>query len=189
MRLPPLVRVSLVLALGAALGLVAGADMAASQDVPQTPSGFAYFFVQPAAGGSLEPIMGAPGQYRLTLNHVSPSIVYFSDRPAREVGQVAPQTLVANWGTGPESLAAVPPNAALDFLDGPAGQSVVVLELYEPAYDPATQTMTYRAAILPSSDRPGLADLVGRGVPPVAAFPREFGPAVLFIDDVCLSCW
>jgi hypothetical protein len=147
-----------------------------------------FLFVQPAGGGRLEPIAGMAGQYRLTLTDVPPTVVYFSSRPTREVGQLAPQTLVANWAAGRDSLATDPPNAALDFLNGPSGQVVIVFELYEPTYDPATQTMTYRAVILPSSDRVGLADLLSRAAP-LAAVSGEFGPAVLFIDDVCLSCW
>ncbi len=182
--LPFLLRASITLGMLTAAWTAAG-GRAAAQDAPEA-SAASYLFVQSAGGGTLEPIAAATGQYRLSLTTVLPSVVYFSDRPVRRVGHGSIQTLVDNWAMGTDSFAADPPNAALDLLDGPA-PNVIVLELHEPAYDPATQTMTYRVVILSSSQRPGLADLVSRAAP-AAAIPSRFGTAALFIDAGC-SPW
>ena len=47
----------------------------------------------------------------LTLNEVTPSTLYFSDRPKRIVGHMATTDFVDLWGEGENSFEADPPNA------------------------------------------------------------------------------
>jgi hypothetical protein len=53
----------------------------------------------------------------LTLNEVTPSTLYFSDRPTRIVGHMATADFVDLWGEGENSFEADPPNAVLAFLE------------------------------------------------------------------------
>jgi hypothetical protein len=52
----------------------------------------------------------------LTLNGVSPSTLYFSDRPERVVGHMTTQQFVNDWAVGDNSFASDPPNAVLSFV-------------------------------------------------------------------------
>ena len=67
-------------------------------------------FVQTARGISSE-------SGTLTLQGVTASTLYFSDRPERVAGQMATVDFVDLWGEGENSFAADPPNAVLSFLD------------------------------------------------------------------------
>jgi hypothetical protein len=50
-------------------------------------------------------------QGTLTLRGLSPSTLYFADRPEREVGHMLSRRFVANWAAGDDSFADNPPNA------------------------------------------------------------------------------
>jgi len=54
---------------------------------------------------------------RLTLIGVSPTTIFFSDRPRRIAGHMHTQDFVLEWqkGTGPESFHTDPPNATLSI--------------------------------------------------------------------------
>jgi hypothetical protein len=58
---------------------------------------------------------------RLTLEGVTPSTLYFSDRPQRVAGQMATTDFVDLWGEGESSFETDPPNAVLSFLE-PGGE-------------------------------------------------------------------
>ena len=81
-------------------------------------------FVQTARG------MSSDGK-TLTLNEVTPSTLYFSDRPKRVVGHMATADFVDLWGEGDNSFEEDPPNAVLSFLE-PGDQApedaIVVIE-------------------------------------------------------------
>ena len=79
-----------------------------------------YLFVQSAHGVTL-----ADGVLRLI--GVSPSTVYFSDRPDRVAGHVPTDQLLGHLGTGVGGFNADPPNAALSILTGPEPQEIVVV--------------------------------------------------------------
>lgn len=51
----------------------------------------------------------------ITLHGLSPSTLYFADRPKREVGHMSSAHFVANWPAGDNSFADNPPNAVLSF--------------------------------------------------------------------------
>jgi hypothetical protein len=67
-------------------------------------------FVQTAQG-----IDSAGGT--LTLRGITPSTLYFSDRPQRVVGHMSTADFVDLWGAGDNSFEADPPNAVLSFLE------------------------------------------------------------------------
>lgn len=82
-------------------------------------------FVQSSAG-----MESSPG--RLTLKGVSPTTVFFADRPEREAGHSSMAGFVATWGEGADSFAADPPNATLSVLSGEDEVANVVVTLSNP---------------------------------------------------------
>lgn len=101
---------------------------------------------------------------QLTLEGV-PSVLYFSDRPARIAGHMSVRAFVELWNEGPDSFAQDPPNAVLSVLDTDSDENVVV-EL---------------TGIRLEGDGLSFDFGVVRGRAPRASF----GPASLFID--CLA--
>ncbi len=68
-------------------------------------------FVQSASS------LASDGEKTITLNGLSPSTLYFADRPQREVGHMPTKLFVELWGDGENSFAVDPPNAVLSFAD------------------------------------------------------------------------
>ena len=67
----------------------------------------------------------------ITLQGLSPSTLYFADRPQREVGHMTSRQFVANWPAGDNSFADNPPNAVLSFAepgDRVPEEAVVVIQ-------------------------------------------------------------
>jgi hypothetical protein len=99
----------------------------------------------------------------LTLNGVTPSTLYFSDRPQRVVGHMSTADFVDLWAEGANSFEEDPPNAVLAFLE-PGDQvpedAVVVIE------SPRLEAGRLTYSIKPLD-----------GTVPTAA-----GPVTLFID-------
>ena len=66
----------------------------------------------------------------LTLRDVTPSTLFFSDRPQRVVGHMTTADFVELWGEGDNSFEADPPNAVLSFVepgtDAPTDAVVVI---------------------------------------------------------------
>ena len=104
-------------------------------------------------------------QTTLTLNDVSPSTLYFSDRPERVVGHMTTEQFVDQWNEGPNSFFEDPPNAVLSYVgtgeDIPS-DAVVVLR------DPVASggSLTYSIEVLEG------------------AVPAESGAVTLFIDPL-----
>jgi hypothetical protein len=99
----------------------------------------------------------------ITLKTLSPSTLYFSDRPKREVGHMSTEHFVNVWDEGENSFADDPPNAVLSFLDPKhefPEDTVVVLR--EPRLEGGD--LTYSVEILDGT------------------LPKEAGPVALFID-------
>jgi hypothetical protein len=67
------------------------------------------------------------GRETITLRGLSPSTLYFADRPRREVGHMSSGQFVASWPAGDNSFADNPPNAVLSFAEPgdrlPVGQT------------------------------------------------------------------
>ena len=99
----------------------------------------------------------------LTLQGVTPSTLYFSDRPQRVVGHMATADFVELWGEGDNSFEADPPNAVLAYLE-PGGDvptdAVVVIK--EPRLDGGR--LSYDIDVLEG------------------AVPSQAGPVTSFID-------
>ena len=114
-------------------------------------------FVQTAQG------IDSDGQ-TLTLRGVTPSTLYFADRPKRDVGHMTTTDFVDLWAIGDNSFETDPPNAVLAFLE-PGGDvpddAVVVLK--EPNLDGAGN-LAYTIEVLEGT------------------VPAQAGPVTLFID-------
>jgi len=99
----------------------------------------------------------------LTLRGVTPSTLYFSDRPQRVVGHMTTSDFVDLWGEGDNSFETDPPNAVLAFLE-PGDQvpedAVIVIQ------NPQLQDgqLSYSFEMLEGS------------------LPAQAGPVTLFID-------
>jgi hypothetical protein len=99
----------------------------------------------------------------ITLQGLSPSTLYFADRPQREVGHMSSRQFVANWPAGDNSFADNPPNAVLSFAepdDRLPEEAVVVIQ--DPHLD--GDVLTYHIKLLDG------------------AVPTATGPCALFID-------
>ena len=99
----------------------------------------------------------------ITLKMLSPSTLYFADRPKREVGHMSTEHFVAVWNEGDNSFADDPPNAVVSYLDPKHDfpeDTVVVLR--EPRIDGSD--LTYSVELLDGT------------------LPKEAGPVALFID-------
>jgi hypothetical protein len=104
-------------------------------------------------------------QTTLTLQDVSPSTLYFSDRPERVVGHMTTEQFVEQWTEGPNSFAEDPPNAVLSYVDTGADvpeDAVVILR------DPVASdgSLTYSIEVLDG------------------VVPAESGAVTLFIDPL-----
>jgi hypothetical protein len=115
-------------------------------------------FVQVARGASVS-------AGTLTLHDISPSTLYFSDRPERVVGHMTTGAFVDDWGTGPNSFAEDPPNAVLSFAEPDADvPSDVVVVLRDPQL--SKPDLGYSVEVLDGE------------------MPANAGPCTLFIDPL-----
>ena len=113
-------------------------------------------FVQTAQG-----IESAGGT--LTLRGITPSTLYFSDRPQRIVGHMTTADFVELWGAGENSFEADPPNAVLAFLEPSAeAPDDAVIVIKEPRLTDGE--LSYSIEVLEG------------------AVPANTGPVTLFID-------
>ena len=99
----------------------------------------------------------------LTLRGVTPSTLYFSDRPQRVVGHMTTADFVGLWGAGDNSFETDPPNAVLSFL--------------EPGADvPEDVVIVLKAPQLTNGDLSYSIEVLE------GAMPANAGPVTLFID-------
>ena len=133
-----------------------------------------FMFVQTAQSGTLIPVEGEDNLYTLTLMGVAPQTIAFSDRPERVVVQAPMQQFLDGIFSCNN-----PPNAALEILESDEDEDLAVVELLDPVYDAANQTLQYNVSIL---EMPDLSYAVFNERAD-QALPETFGPAALFIDD------
>jgi hypothetical protein len=101
----------------------------------------------------------------LTLQDVSPSTLYFSDRPERVVGHLTTEQFVQQWAEGPNSFFEDPPNAVLSYVDaGATAPSDAVVVLRDPVA--SGTSLTYSIEVLDG------------------VVPTESGAVTLFIDPL-----
>jgi len=104
-------------------------------------------------------------QMTLTLEDVSPSTLYFSDRPERVVGHMTTEQFVQQWTEGPNSFFEDPPNAVLSYVDtGDDIPSDAVVVLRDPVA--SGSSLSYSIEVLEG------------------AVPAESGAVTLFIDPL-----
>jgi hypothetical protein len=115
-------------------------------------------FVQVARGSYSD-------DHELTLIGLSPSTLYFSDRPERVVGHMTSGQFVDLWAEGDNSFAADPPNAVLSFVNpgGDLPEDCVVV-LSEPRLEDTS--ICYSIDVLEGS------------------LPTSSGACTLFIDPL-----
>lgn len=99
----------------------------------------------------------------LALKQVSPTVVFFSDRPKRIAGHLTLDGFLVLWDEGEDSFAEDPPNATLSIIDGGEVQTVV-MELKNPRLQ--KDTLLYDVRILEGDA------------------PASGGTSSLFIDGV-----
>jgi len=137
-------------------------------------------YVQTASSGTFEPVAGSVNKYRLVLNGVSPSVVYFSDRPNRMAGHTSMNDFLKRIGFSGK----LDPNAAIDIEGGAADADLIIAALDKPAYDAPSATLSYEVSIL-ETPRAGLAMFSKRMD---KRLPPRFGAVALFIDNApCLN--
>jgi hypothetical protein len=113
-------------------------------------------FVQTAQG------MASDGT-TLTLKGVTPSTLYFSDRPQRVVGHMSTADFVDLWAEGDNSFEDDPPNAVLAFLEpGDQVPEDAVIVIQDPHLD--NRDLCYSIEALEGT------------------VPAHSGPVTLFID-------
>ena len=125
-------------------------------------------FVQTARG------LTSDGGQAVTLHGISPSTIYFADRPQREVGHMSTTRFVDIWGEGDNSFAADPPNAVLSFAepnDRPPEEVVVTIRDPQLDGDSLRYEVTLLDGTLPSTTGPCalFIDPFGRPLSPVSA--------------------
>jgi hypothetical protein len=134
-----------------------------------------FMFVQTAQSGTLVPVAGEDNRYTLTLMGASPQTIAFSDRPERVVVQAPMQKFLDGMCFRPKNG----PNAALEILEASENEDVAVVELFDPVYDAASQTLKYNVSII---EQPDLSYAVFNERAD-KSLPTRFGPAALLIDD------
>ena len=99
----------------------------------------------------------------LTLKAVTPSTLYFSDRPKRIVGHMTTADFVDLWAEGDNSFEEDPPNAVLAFLEpGDEAPEDAVVVIQQPRLE--NGQLSYSIKTLEGT------------------VPTQAGPVTLFID-------
>jgi hypothetical protein len=81
-----------------------------------------FLFVQTAKGMTFD-----KSTNKLTLDGISSTTLFFSDRPERIAGNMKTAAFVPFWSTGKDSFLSDPPNADVSILEGDKLRQVVVV--------------------------------------------------------------
>ncbi len=170
LRALALASVGALVALGSALAPLAPAQQPQEQEI-------SLLFAQTANRGTMKPIKGPTPRFNLKLFGVNPQVVWFSDRPARQSGQIAVPDFTRSWpGFG---FVDDPPNAALTLLDAGNRHDTVVMELGRPHFKQNKNTIRYSAQLLDAAT--GNLSYLNSDLDP--RVKRHFKVPSLFIDD------
>ena len=104
----------------------------------------------------------------LTLKDVTPSTLYFSDRPKRIVGHMTTVDFVDLWAEGDNNFEEDPPNAVLSFLESAAIKHPKTLSS-------SSSSRILRTASSPTPSRPSRAPFPRRRVPSHCSSTRSDG--------------
>lgn len=124
-----------------------------------------FLFIQSAQSGSISDVNATT--YTLELNDVSDKTIMFSDRPDRIVAATNTTDFIGNWSIGPDSFAIDPPNAVV-ILDDEVQRHLAVIELFNPVYDPFTDTLKF--------------DITALNATAPISLPGKFGQSTMVID-------
>ena len=110
---------------------------------------------------------------KMTLHGMSPTTLFFSDRPERIVGHRMTQELVQDWAEGEDSFAKDPPNATLSILESDEGEiEDIVMVLQNPQLKGSQLTYTIKVldGKVPSHGGANslFIDVIGRPLTPVS---------------------
>jgi hypothetical protein len=145
----------------AALAFAAGAALAQAP-AAHAPQMAQLLFVHNASGVEID-----AAKRTLTLKGLSPTTLFFSDRPVRIAGHYRTEEYLQFWKNGPDSFLKDPPNATLSvFEKGKDELSDVVVTLRNPRV--SGSDISYDITVI-SGD-----------------LPNAGGPAALFIDIIGL---
>lgn len=113
-------RRTLVTSLAATAVIAGAAPHSAAQAAEENVD---FLFVQTSKSMAFD-----PATMTLTLKDVSPTTLFFSDRPERIAGNMTTVAFLPFWSDGTDSFLSDPPNADISVLEGETlRQSVVVL--------------------------------------------------------------
>ena len=128
------------------------------------PDDVEYMFAQTSGGVTI-------GDGRITLNHVSHTTLFFSDRPYRLTGHVPTDEFVGEWGVGDDSFAKEPPNALLSLFEDDHVNDVVVV-LTDPVISNGDLSYAVEVTdgeLTPSTGPASLfIDMIGRPMSPMS---------------------
>jgi hypothetical protein len=110
---------------------------------------------------------------KMTLHGVSPTTLFFSDRPDRIAGHGATEEVVVGWARGEDNFDTDPPNATLSILQGDDGEiDDVVVELQDPELKGSQLTYTVKVlnGKVPVSGGASalFIDIIGRPLTPLS---------------------
>jgi len=100
----------------------------------------------------------------LSLDRIAASTLFFSDRPERVVGHMTTKQFLDQWGEGPDSFEADPPNAVLSFADASGEMEDAVVILRSPSLE--GNSLRYSIEVLDGT------------------VPQAAGACTLFIDPL-----
>jgi hypothetical protein len=113
---------------------------ALAQSVKEPAKQADFLFVQTAKSMSFDKATN-----KLTLEGVSSTTLFFSDRPERIAGNMKTAAFVPFWSTGKDSFLSDPPNADVSVLEGDKLRQIVVV-LQAPVLK--GDTLTYTVKVL-----------------------------------------
>ena len=154
---------------------------AMAQAVKESAKQADFLFVQTAKGMSFD-----KSTNKLTLDGISSTTLFFSDRPERIAGNMKTSAFVPFWSTGKDSFLSDPPNADISILERDALRQVVAV-LEAPTLK--ANTLTYTVKVL-QGDMPAkgadvsvFIDVIGMPLTPVSyagVARRSYRRAVLY---------
>ena len=125
-----------------------------------------FLFVQTAKGMTFD-----KSTNKLTLDGVSSTTLFFSDRPERIAGNMKTTAFVPFWSKGKDSFLKDPPNAEVSILEGDKLQQVVeVLQSQELKGDTLVYTVKILQGDMPAkgADVSIFIDIIGMPLTPLS---------------------
>lgn len=132
----------------------------------------------------------------LTMEGVSPTVIYFCDRPIRLAGHLGVQEFLDSVSKGEDSFAADPPNAAVSIMVGDEVVDLVVTLHQRPTVD--GDKMVYSGIEILDGELPQTAgagsifiDVIGRPMSPgsIAGVHRRHRRRAIRRCAAGVTCW